>query len=100
MGNNLCFRISKRFRDLGPTVLSLINDTLSEVATKKGGTASELLENIPARLQKKIKNPLMELIDHFETLSFAPENIAENMDKKQVHKNLKQLESLLQDIFK
>ena len=90
----------KHFRDLGPAVLSLINDTLSEVATKKGGTINELLENIPIRLQKKIKKPLTDLINHFETLSFAPKDIAEKIDRKQIHEDLKQLESLLQDIFK
>ena len=90
----------KRFRDLGPAALSLINEALSEVATKKGETISQLLENIPTRLQKKIRKPLTDLIDRFETLSFAPENIAEKMDKEQVHRDLKQLESLLQNIFK
>ena len=90
----------KRFRDLGPAVLSLINDTLSEVATKKGGTVNELLENIPTRLQKKVRRPLTDLINHFETLSFAPEDIAEKIDKKQIHKDLNQLESLLQNILK
>ena len=95
----------KRYRDLGPAVLSLINDTLLEVATtKKGGTTNELLENIPTRLQKKIKNLLMgksltDLISHFETLSFAPEDVAEKIDRKQIHKDLNQLESLLQDIL-
>ena len=91
----------KRFRDLGPAVLNLINDALLEVATtKKEGTTAELLENIPTRLQKKTGKPLTDLINHFETLSFAPEDMAEKIDRKQIHKDLKQLESLLQDIFK
>ncbi len=90
----------KRFRDLGPAVLNLINDTLSEVATKKGGTTSQLLENTPTRLQKKIKKPLTDLINHFETLSFAPEDIAGKIDRKQIHKDLNQLESLLQNMLK
>ena len=88
------------FRDMGRAVLNLIHDALSEIATKKGETSNQLLENIPTRLQKKIKKPLTGLIDHFETLSFAPEDIVEKMNKKQIHKDLKQLESLLQDVFK
>lgn len=89
-----------RFRDVGVAVLKLMNDELSEIATRKEVTASQLLENTPSRLRKKLKKPLIDLIARFEALSFAPQDAVERIDQKQIHKDLKELEYLFQDIFK
>ena len=90
----------KQFRDVGVAVLKLVNDELSEIATKKEVTTSQLLENTPSRLQKKLKKPLIDLIARFEALSFAPEDAVKDIDQKQIHKDLNKLKYLFQDIFK
>ena len=85
----------KQFRQLGRSVLQLVSDRLTQISTKKDVTIEELLANTPLRIQKKLKEPLTELLIHFETLAFASEDVVEQIDQQQIHKDLNKLKQVL-----
>lgn len=86
-----------QFRDMGVLALKLIQESLSQISTQSGVTIQELLEQTPPRLRKKLEKPILTLSKQFEALSFSSHSV---IDKKQIQKDLKELEALLRDVFK